>query len=252
MDLPNSTPQVQDIYKGQRSQLILVIGESGRGKSTSLENLPAESTYLINVLGKPLPFMGGFVKYTPEKNLSVVAEPSLIISKMEDIARNKPHIKQIVIDDGTYIMTTDFVQKALIKGYDKWSIMAKNIWDILRVAANLRGDLKIFFLGHEEDENGVRRMLTLGKMLRANVNPDGMSAIVLFAETKIVENKRSYYFAAQTDGQTTAHTPRGMFPDFFPNDLNLVVKRIDEYYSGIKLEDSKLDFGTIIQPKGGG
>lgn len=249
---PVPAPQVQDIYKGQKSQLILVVGESGRGKSTSLENLPAESTFLINVLGKPLPFMGGFVKYTPDKNLITLAEPSMIISKLEEISRNKPQIKQVVIDDGTYIMTTDFVQKALIKGYDKWSIMAKNIWEILRMAANLRGDLKVFFLGHEEEEGGVRRMLTLGKMLRANVNPDGMSAIVLFAETKVVDNKRVYYFASQTDGQTTAHTPRGMFPDFFPNDLNLVTKRIDEYYSGIKLEDSKLDFGKVIQSKEGG
>ena len=45
------------------SNLILIIGESGTGKSTSLENLDHKETFLINVLNKPLPFRGWRKKY---------------------------------------------------------------------------------------------------------------------------------------------------------------------------------------------
>jgi hypothetical protein len=38
------------------STAILVMGESGTGKSTSIRTLSSEKTFVINVLGKPLPF----------------------------------------------------------------------------------------------------------------------------------------------------------------------------------------------------
>ena len=40
------------------AQEILIIGESGSGKSTSLENLDPKSTFIINVGQKPMPFRG--------------------------------------------------------------------------------------------------------------------------------------------------------------------------------------------------
>ena len=40
------------------ADLIAVVGASGSGKSTSLRNLDPETTFIINVAGKPLPFKG--------------------------------------------------------------------------------------------------------------------------------------------------------------------------------------------------
>ena len=37
---------------------ILIIAESGAGKSTSIENLDPAETFIINVANKPLPFKG--------------------------------------------------------------------------------------------------------------------------------------------------------------------------------------------------
>ena len=43
---------------------IIVIGESGSGKSTSLQNLNSKSTFIIGALDKPLPFRGWRKNYT--------------------------------------------------------------------------------------------------------------------------------------------------------------------------------------------
>jgi len=40
------------------SELIGILGDSGKGKTTSLRNLDPEETVIINVSGKPLPFRG--------------------------------------------------------------------------------------------------------------------------------------------------------------------------------------------------
>ena len=37
---------------------VLIISESGAGKSTSIKNLNPEETFIINVANKPLPFKG--------------------------------------------------------------------------------------------------------------------------------------------------------------------------------------------------
>ena len=43
---------------------VLVIAESGSGKSTSIRNLNPKETVIINIANKPLPFKGWKSKYT--------------------------------------------------------------------------------------------------------------------------------------------------------------------------------------------
>lgn len=53
---------------------IAVVGETGTGKSTSVEKLPPEKTFIINVMNKPLPWRGSRDQYTKEnKNTAVVS-----------------------------------------------------------------------------------------------------------------------------------------------------------------------------------
>ncbi len=44
----------------------LIIGESGTGKSCSLRNMLSESTFLIQIISKPLPFPKWRSKFHPE------------------------------------------------------------------------------------------------------------------------------------------------------------------------------------------
>ena len=45
------------------SEIIAVVGQTGTGKSTSIESLDPKETVVINVVGKPLPFRGWKQKY---------------------------------------------------------------------------------------------------------------------------------------------------------------------------------------------
>lgn len=223
---------------GGSSSLIMVIGKSGRGKSTALRNLPPESTHIISVIGKPLPFPSAR-KFADLGHLTIQSNPDSIRRLMKQINDSASQIKNIIIDDGQYIMATEFMDKALVKGYDKFTVMARNIWEILVLATKLRSDLKIFFLTHEEDTGTERKMKTLGKLLDDKITPEGLSTIVLFSDVTGDKDNRIYYFSTQSDGITNAKSPFDMFPPRVPNDLQLVAQRVDEYYEGIPLVNSK-------------
>lgn len=222
------------------SILIIVIAKSGRGKTTALRNCDPETTAIINVMGKTLPFMKAS-QYVLDKNLFHLADSPSIVKKMQEISKEEK-IENLIIDDGQYIMATEFVKMALIKGFDKWNIMAKNIWKILVEASQLRSGLKIYFLTHEDDSTEDRKMKTLGKLLAEKLTPEGLASIVVYGELESKDKKNKYYFSTQSDGTTNAKSPMGMFPYDIPNDIDLMSKRINEYYKGIELKDSKLDF----------
>ena len=236
---PAQSQQALEIYQGQHSTLILIIGKSGRGKSTSIRTLPPEQTHIINVKGKELPFPDA-AKYVLGKNLTTEAGGPQIRELMKRLAGDAS-INYLVADDVHYIMATEFMDKVMIKGYDKFSVMARNMWDLLVQANQLRPGLKIFMTAHEEETQTERKMKTMGKLLDEKLTPEGLSTIVLWAEVEMVDKKTPrFYFATQTDGQTNAKAPMGMFPPEIPNDLLLVARRIDEYYKGVPLEKSRI------------
>lgn len=51
------------------AQKVLIMGESGTGKSTSLRNCDPATTAVINPVGKPLPFKNGLVLMAVLKEL---------------------------------------------------------------------------------------------------------------------------------------------------------------------------------------
>jgi hypothetical protein len=234
----------KDLYKGQGSTLVLVIAKSGRGKSASLRNLPEESSYIINVMGKPLPFPGAMKRFKVGENMSYLPDAITILSKMKEVSANAK-FDRCIIDDGQYVMASEFMLKAMVKGYDKFTIMAKNIWEIMTQASLLRDGLKVYILTHEEETEKERKMKTLGKLLDDKITPEGLSTIVLFADVTTSGDGRQYVFQTQSDGITSAKSPMGMFPLTIANDLWLVDQRIDEYYQGVELKDSKIDFGNL-------
>lgn len=222
----------------QNSCFVLVLGESGRGKSASLLNLSPETTRVINVKGKPLPFMNDFEE---GKNHFTTDQPATILRRLKEFSKDET-VTDVVIDDGQYIMASEFVRKANEKGYDKFTIMAKNLWDIMTMCSSLRPGLNVFMLTHEEETfSGKVKMKTIGKMTDEKLTPEGLSAIVLRSQVNHSEKNRRYFFSTQSDGNDPAKSPMGMFPDEIPNDLALVSKRIREYYvERVALEESKL------------
>ena len=225
------------------SELIAVVGQTGTGKSTSVEALDAKETVIIGVIAKPLPFRGWKQKYTSGiqqgGNYLVSHDSSQIVKVMQYISESRPEVKQIVIDDFQYIMSTEFMNRAAETGWQKFTDIAKHVWDVLNSAKSLRDDLKVFVLSHDEiiTENfqPKRKIKTIGKLLDDKITLEGLFTIVFFTDVQKNKEKESldYSFITQNDGTTTAKSPRGMFEDLhIPNDLNSIITQIDSYYEG--------------------
>lgn len=196
---------------------VLILGESGSGKSASMRNFKPGEIGIINVSGKPLPFRNQLKTVNTDNYENIVK--TIIAAKA----------KALVIDDAQYLMANEFMRTAKVTGYQKFTDLALNFWDLIQVVINnLPPDKIVYFLAHvERDANGNEKMKTIGKMLDEKITIEGLFTIVL----KTVVHDRHYQFATQTNGQDTVKTPMGMFDDLLiENDLKMVDSTIREYY----------------------
>lgn len=99
-------------------RIIGVVGKSGSGKSTAVETLDPKTTYIINVLGKALPFKGSEKLYNSEnKNIADVNSYDQIISILQKISTSRPEIKTVVLEDVGYVMFIEEFKRANEGGY---------------------------------------------------------------------------------------------------------------------------------------
>ena len=196
--------------------IVMIYGQSGTGKSTSLRNFKPEDVCIVNVSGKPLPFKNKHKTFNTDDYMAI------------DAAIKKAPAKSIVIDDATYLMTGEYMRTAKVTGYQKFTDMALNYYTLVKAAAALPSDKIVYFMGHSDtDANGNEKFKTIGKMLDEKVTLEGMFTIVL--KTVVPDGK--YQFSPRNSGQDTVKTPLGMFNDvLIDNDLAMVDKTIREYY----------------------
>ena len=196
--------------------IVMVYGQSGTGKSTSLRNFNPEDVCIVNVSGKPLPFKNKHKTFNTDDYMAI------------DAAIKKAPAKSIVIDDATYLMTGEYMRTAKVTGYQKFTDMALNYYTLVKAASALPADKVVYFMGHSDtDANGNEKFKTIGKMLDEKVTLEGMFTIVL--KTVVTDGK--YQFSTRNSGQDTVKTPLGMFNDvLIDNDLAMVDKTIREYY----------------------
>ena len=221
------------------SKLIGIVGATGTGKSTAIKHLNPEETYIINVAKKELPFKGSEKLYNADKrNYKDVDDATEITRLLKTISEKAPHIKNIVIEDSNYIMGFNIVSKADQVGFTKFSLMAKDMVELMREARKLRDDIKVFYLSHPDTiEDGGEivgyKIKTAGKMIDNQVLLEGLLTVCLY--TFVEENKDgtcNYNFVTNRFKKMPAKSPDGMFDEIkIPNNLQYVCDKLDEYYN---------------------
>jgi hypothetical protein len=205
-----------------------VLGQSGTGKSTSMRNLDPAQTLLIQALRKPLPFRAKGWSYLSKENTAgnmIVCDAAIdIISYMKRTKR-----KVIILDDFQYTMSNSFMRRSNERGFDKFTDIARDVWDMLMAAAALPDDVRVYVMSHTDtNDAGVTKPRTIGKLLDERICIEGMVTIVL--QTVVMD--RHYMFMTQNNGQTVCKSPMGMFDaDEIENDLAEVDRHIVEYYA---------------------
>lgn len=200
--------------------VVFILGRSGTGKSYSMRNFDPSELAIINVQGKVLPFKGG-AKFTT-KNTDNADE---IISAMKAIS-NK--VRVIVIDDFQYLMANEFMRRSNERGFDKFTDIAKNAWNVIDSIRLLPDNVIVYVMCHiDTGDDGVEKLKTIGKLLDEKIVLEGMSTIVL--KTNVADG--NYTFVTQNNGKDTVKSPFGMFPSrAIQNDLKYVDEKIRNYY----------------------
>ena len=220
----------------------LVIGKSGSGKTYSLKNCDPDKFGVISVEKGRLPFKSKIKVARIPKSLknpdgTEVSSYSALnrarYAWLTQVIRGSKGLKSIVIDDSQYLLVNELFDRSYEKGYDKFVQMAANFRNLIHFINELEDEDKIvYFLHHSElDADGKEKCKTIGKMLDEKLTIEGCFDIVIYCE--------NHKFFTQTNGQSTAKTPEGMFDLEIPNDLKMVDTEIRKYYSMANNDEQK-------------
>ena len=203
-------------------ECVFVYGKSGSGKSRSLINFGEDEIFLVNTIGKRLPFRSKF-KYEIKTD---------DFSKIANGLRKMP-TKTAVIDDSGYLMTNAFMRghsapKSGSSTFDLYNDIADSFWSLITVIKNeLPDDVIVYMIMHEDTTDyGETKLRTIGKLLSEKVCIEGMSTVVL----RCVVRDGKHLFLTQSDGSDISKSPEGMFDREIENDLKSVDTVIREYW----------------------
>jgi hypothetical protein len=202
---------------------VLVLGESGSGKSASMRNFEPNEVGIFNVASKPLPFK----KKIPK------ADGASYKTILNSLAA--PKLKKYVIDDSQYLLCFELFRTAKETGYQKFTDMALNFYNLIQfIITKTPPDVIVYFLHHTETTaEGKIKAKTIGKMLDEKLTVEGLFSIVLLCVT----DGENHKFITQSDGCTTAKSPMEMFDKEIDNDLKFVDTKIREFYEITESEE---------------
>lgn len=197
---------------------VLILGESGSGKTYSLRNFKPEEIGIFSVRKGTLPFPEG-------RNFKIAKKATY--ESIYSVLKNAKG-KAYAVDDSQYLMVNEFFRKANDTGYKKYTDIGKNFSDLFEyIAYQLPDDVIVYFLHHTQvGQDGRIKAKTVGQMLDNYLTLEGCTDICLLAQT----DGSNHYFITQSDGCTTAKSPEGMFELKIPNDLKAVDTAIRNYY----------------------
>ncbi len=209
---------------------ILILASSGKGKSTSLRNLDPEKTMVIQAYKKRLPFkhkdwkhwdketQTGSIFYAPSFEIAEAA-----VKKMAEVGK-----EIIIIDDFVYLFANRVMTDAEQKGFDKWNFLAASYYNLLKSIDEAESDARVYIMTHtDQDENGIIKMKTAGKLVDNLMTPEGQFTMVLGMK----KTEDGAFFITNGSGTVPYKTPMDMFPDKeIPNDLKAIDDVITDFY----------------------
>lgn len=214
---------------------VLILGDSGAGKSYSLRNFKPEEMILLQCIPKLLPFRAEGWKLNGKQlpdgtrqrgNVLRADAWDVVLDTIHKMILSKTR-RVLVIDDFQVVMQHENMLRAYQTGYQKYTEMADHVWQLITAATQLPDGYRVYFLAHTEESDGKIRMKTTGKMLNEKLTPEGYFSIVL----RCVRKDGKHVFLIKGDDNDTAKAP----PDLFPgktemdNDLKAVDVAITEF-----------------------
>ena len=200
---------------------VLILGESGTGKSASLRNFQPSEIGLVNVEGKPLPF-----------RTEIASVESKDFDEIAYICKNAKS-NAVFVDDFGYCITDFYVKNCLddeTAKKDQFEVYKKLAAKVYKFFETVKRDgnpskLVYLVMHTERDAFGDIQPLTVGKLLNEKIKIVGKVTICFLSHV----SGGKYTFI--TNGTPPAKSPIGMFEDSeIDNDLKAIDATIREYY----------------------
>lgn len=214
---------------------VLILGDSGAGKSYSLRNFTPDEVILLQCIPKMLPYRATGWRLNGKElpdgsvqrgNIIRFDAWDAVLDSINRMVLSKTR-RVLVIDDFQVVMQHENMMRAYQTGYQKFTEMADHVWQIIMAATRLPDDFRVYFLAHTEESDGKIRMKTTGKMLNEKLTPEGYFSIVLRA----IKKDGKHVFLIKGDDNDTAKAPPDLFPGLteMDNDLKAVDVAITEF-----------------------
>lgn len=224
------------------ANIVMLLGKSGTGKTTSIGGLNPQETVICNVLNKKLPIKGANKLYSIENKRLISTPTYKDVLKALDLVGGSNVIHNVVLDDMIYLMRKEFFGRANESGYSKFTEIAQHFQSLIQKLESMRPDLNVFIILHSEDvksESIIKeyKVSTVGNMVDSAYNPLEVVATILYSDVKFDDKGKAdygFYTHRQIINGVVipAKTPAGMFEqDFIPNDLGIVVNAMSEYFN---------------------
>ena len=216
---------------------VLILGESGTGKSASLREFKRGEIAVVNVLGKPMPFKSelatvNVAEYCREAEKDGKGKPLYIDVVRSTLMNGSRAHAAVIVDDFGYCITEMFMRwttgpEVLWDECGVYKEIASRVWNLLIDAAGdgIPERIVYFTMHTEQDAAGNVVPLTVGKLLNEKINIKGICTAIL--QTAVINDE--YRFIV--NGGNPAKSPIGMFDGHdIPNDLKFVDQSIRKYY----------------------
>ena len=200
--------------------IILIIGQSGAGKTRACKNL--ENAVILQCLPKRLPF---------KKSDSVVTYSTESIEALESALKKalvSTKSDVFVIDDFQFPILKRLILESKKDGFKCYLQTAEAVMQLLEMAE--KSDKRFYFLMHEEkSENGDISPLTAGKLMKEKFPIEGFFTVVL----RCSKSNDDHFFETKSQN-SVVKSPEGMFlNEKIENDIAAVDQAICNFYGKI-------------------
>lgn len=221
------------------AELVIYMGESGCGKSTSLRNLDPSKTVIISPNGKSLPFPKG-VHYKLGENRVATSELDDIKGVVQLINDTAPHVNTVIIEDFSHYFSARIFSPNFLsrnqggEAFQRWNEFGASVYQtVFADAESWREDLIIVLIHHTQvKDDGSIGFRTSGKLLDEKVDPPSYVNYVLHGVVEDLDSGTRYMVQTQKDSVRQAKSPPGCFENRIFNDMAKILDRIREYKAG--------------------
>lgn len=210
----------------------LILGASGTGKSSSIRNLPKDTTIIFNTERKALPFREG---KDFKMNFAINDYPQF--EKAFNKALKSDKITHIVVESLTSLieMIDVHAERVTGGGFDKWAMYNTTLSEVFQKSKSSLDKYVVMISIDQviETPEGIaeRYAVVQGNRWRKSIEKEFVNVLYSTVEEKdgdfkyvFLTNKNSKY------SNVSAKTPLGLAPEYVPNDMNLFLERCEKYF----------------------